>query len=235
MNATGLHLRRAEPADLGGPRRPRLGLRPRGGAHGRRGFSLVEAMVSAGIVGVMLVASVNLLSSAARTRVGDNNRRAAVLLAQHLISEVQQQAYEDESPLGLLFGPEVGELTRAQYDDVDDYKNHMDKPPSYRDGTPIANYARWNRKVKVNWVYPDNLGESLTDTGLVMIEVRVTDPRGVETLVRALRAERAAPADPPAAGGSWVNWVEVELQVGGDPPRHVITGVQTVGTPATPK
>ena len=93
-------------------------------ARGRAaGFSLVEAMVSAGIVGVMLVASVNLLGSAARTRVADNNRRAASLLAQQLMSEVQQHAYKDESLTALLFGPELGEDSRAKYDDVDDYNN----------------------------------------------------------------------------------------------------------------
>jgi type II secretory pathway pseudopilin PulG len=199
-----------------------------------RGFSLVEAMVSAGIVGVMLVASVNLLSGAARTRTADNNRRAALLLAQHLISEIQQQPYKDESPLGLLFGPEASETTRALYDDVDDYHNHTEKPPKYRDGTAIPDYTDWQRKVKVMWVSPDTLSQSLTDTGLALIEVRVTDPRGVERAMVALRSERAATAEPPPSGSTWVNWVEVELQVDGDPPRHVLTGVHPAGAPVTP-
>src|SRR5687767_10988084 len=181
---------------------------------GRPGFSLVEAMVSAGIVGGMLAASVNLPSSAARSRSADNNRRAALMLAQHLLSEVQALPYKDESPLGILFGPEPLETSRTDYDDLDDYKNYNEKPPLYRTGLPISDYARWQRKVRVKWVTPGTLTDSLVDTGLAMIEVRVEDPRGVETKLYALRAERAAPADPPIAGSTGVNWMEVELEVG---------------------
>ena len=238
MSASGSHLREGSAVDAEARRSSAPRARRRTGFAGDRrvrGFSLVEAMVSAGIVGVMLVASVNLLSSAARTRTADNNRRAALLLAQNLISEVQQQAYKDDSPLGLLFGPELTETTRADYDDVDDYRNYTEKPPKYRDGTPIPDYTGWQRKVNVSWVYPDTLNEALTDTGLVLVDVRVTDPRGVERSVQALRAERAVPAEPPAEGATWVNWVEVELQVDGDPPRHVLTGVQTVAAPLTPR
>ena len=65
------------------------------------------------------------------------------------------------------------------------------------------------------------------------IEVRVTDPRGVDTSVWALRAERAVPADPPLAGSTWVQISDVELQVSGNTPRHVVTGVNTVARPTT--
>ena len=202
-------------------------------ARAARGFSLVEAMVSAGIVGVMLVASVNLLSSAARTRVSDNNRRTALMLAQQLISEVQQQAYKDDSLTALLFGPELTETGRDKYDDVDDYNNYREKPPTDRSGAVIPGFADWQRKVKVAWVYPDSLEESLTDTGLVRIEVRVTDPRGVETSLYALRAERAVSADAPPPGSTWMQWTGVELEIGGDTPRRVVTGTSPIALPET--
>src|SRR5215207_5086517 len=130
-----------------------------------RGFSLVEAMVSAGIVGVMLVASVNLLGSAAKTRVTDNNRRTALALAQQLISEIQPLPYKDDSLTGILFGPELGESGRGSFDDVDDYENYREKPPEERDGTVMAGYDGWQRKVKIDWVDPNTLAESLVDTG----------------------------------------------------------------------
>ena len=210
---------------------PPAGVAP-GARPGRaRGFSLVEAMVSAGIVGVMLVASLNLLSSAARTRSADSNRRSAVLLAQQLMAEVQSQSYKDASVTGLLFGPELDETSRAHYDDVDDYKNYKEKPPVDRSGVALGGFGSWQRKVKVRWVHPDTLTESLTDTGLVLVEVTVQDPRGVETSVSALRAERAAAADPPLAGSTWVEWTEIELQSGGDVPRHAVTGVHPVARP----
>ena len=198
-----------------------------------RGFSLVEAMVSAGIVGVMLVASVNLLSSAARTRVADNNRRTALMLAQQLISEIQQQPYKDESLLNLVFGPELGETSRAQFDDVDDYDNYKESPPKDRNGADMTGFTGWQRKVKVKWVSSDTLSAASTDTGLVLIQVTVTDPRGVDTSVYSLRAERAVAADAPLAGSTWVNETDIELQVGGDAPRRILTGVNTVTRPPT--
>src|SRR3982750_2335230 len=73
------------------------------------GFSLVEAIVASGIVGLMLVASVNLLGGAVRARAADNDHRTGLMLAQQLMAEIQQQAYKDETPLNLTFGPELGE------------------------------------------------------------------------------------------------------------------------------
>jgi hypothetical protein len=188
-------------------------------------------MVSAGIVGVMLVASVNLLSSAARTRASDGNRRTAMLLAQQLMAEVQQQPYKEPSLVNILFGPELGENARTDYDDVDDYKSYTEKPPLDRTGAAMTDFAKWQRKVRVKWVTPDTLAESLVDTGLVMIEVRVQDPRGAETAVYALRAERAWPADAATSGSTSVVYTEVELQVGGQAPRRVVTGVAPVSRP----
>ena len=198
----------------------------------RAGFSLVEAMVSAGIVGVMLVASVNLLGSAARTRVADSNRRTGIMLAQQLISEVISQPYKEDSLLGaVLFGPEAGEAGRADFDDVDDYNNYKDKPPKDHNGVTINGFEGWQRKVKVKWVSASNLSESLTDSGLVMIQVTVTDPRGVDTSVYALRAERAIPAEPAPAGSTWSKYADIELEVGGTTPRHLYTGANTVTRP----
>jgi type II secretory pathway pseudopilin PulG len=205
--------------------------RPRRLASGARGFSLVEAMVSAGIVGVMLVASVNLLSSAARTRNADNNHRTGLLLAQQLITEVQTQPYKDESLP--VFGPEAGETVRSNFDDIDDYNDYREKPPKDRNGTAMPAYQDWERRVRIEWVSPDTLNGSGTDTGLLMIEVRVSDPRGQETRVYALRSERAVPVDPPVTGSTYVQWTEIELEVGGDTPRHSTTGVNSLLRPRT--
>lgn len=205
-----------------------------GGARGVGGFSLVEAIVSAGIVGIMLVASLNLLGSAARTRAGDNDRRTAIFLAHELLSEVQQQNYKDPSLTALLFGPELGENARTDFDDVDDYNKYTEKPPKDHSGAPMGGMSGFKRSVRVGWVQPSNLGPSNTDTGLVMIEVTVVDARGVSTSAYSLRGERATAADPPPASSTWVQWTSVELEVGGATPRRVNTAVNPVARPPTP-
>jgi type II secretory pathway pseudopilin PulG len=202
----------------------------------RQAFSLLEAIVAAAIVAVMLVASLNLLGSAALARGADNDHRTALLLAHQLMGEVQQQPYKDESLLAVLFGPEAGETntpTRAAFDDVDDYDNYMDKPPQLKDGTPLAGYESWKRKVRVVWVDPATLAESALDTGLKRIEVRVTDPRGRDTAVYALRSSSTTP-DPPPSGTSALLWTGIELEAGGETPRRTTAGVPVVTRPTVP-
>jgi type II secretory pathway pseudopilin PulG len=200
-----------------------------------RGFSLVEAVVAAGIVGLMLVASMNLVGGAVRTRVVDNDHRTALMLAQQLMAEIQQQPYKDESPLGLLFGPELGESTadRAAFDDVDDYNGFTEAPPRLKDGTLLAGYGAWKRKVSVKWVQPASLAASLTDSGLELIEVRAVDPGGRETAVSALRSAYTV-TDPPPSGTTSLRYTAVELEAGGATPRLATAGTIVLAQPQTP-
>ena len=203
---------------------------------GRGAFSLVEAIVATAIVALMLVASLNLLGSAAQTRGADNDHRTALQLAHQLLGEVQQQPYKDESLLAVLFGPETGETntpTRAAFDDVDDYNNYLDRPPQLKDGTPLAGYELWKRKVKVVWVDRVTLDEAAVDTGLKRIEVRVTDPRGRETTVYALRSANMVP-DAPPSGTSALLWTGIELETGGTTPRRTTGGGAVVTRPTVP-
>ena len=196
---------------------------------------MVEAIIAAGIVGLMLAASLNLLAAAAKSRAASNDRRAALMLAHQLMGEVLQQPYKDESIAALLFGPELGEGggSRAGFDDVDDYNKFQEKPPALKDGTLVAGYAGWTRKVTTKWVDPSTLATSLVDTGLVLVEVKVTDPRGGETSVSALRSLHMAPAAP-AAGTTALLWTGIELETGGAKPRTVTGGVEVVTRPSAP-
>jgi type II secretory pathway pseudopilin PulG len=217
-----------------------LPLSTRASARGRAafcaGFSLVEAIVATGIVALMLVAALNLVAGAARARAADGDHRAALMLAHQLMGEVQQQPYKDESLLGLLFGPEAGETptpTRADFDDVDDYHNFMEKPPALKAGTPLAGFDGWKRRVKVEWVDPQTLSDSLVDTGLVRLEVRVTDPQGREISVYAYRSAHMT-AGAPAAGTNALVWTGIELEADGETTRQATAGVGLVTLPTTP-
>jgi len=225
---------------LTGPRSQPLFSRPSAGARGtapglrRRAFSLVEAVVAAGIVGLMVVASMNLLGGAVRTRIVDNDKRTALMLAHQLMTEIQQQPYKDPTPLNLTFGVEPGEssATRADFDDVDDYNLYQEKPPHFKDGTMVTGYDAWKRNVKVTWVQPGTLTSSLVDTGLELIEVDVTDPSNRVTIVSALRSNYTA-ADAPPSGTTALSWTGIELEAGGDTPRRSTGGVNSVGQPVT--
>jgi MSHA pilin protein MshD len=153
-------------------------------------LTLVEAVVSIAIIGVMLVAALNTVGASQTTqkKMGDRNR--AMLLAQDLMSEIFQQSYiEPDDPDGLI-GMEGGEDSgkRDRFDDVDDYDGWSASPPEEKDGTVLVDFDGWRRSAAVDWVNPVDATEELgTNTGVKRITVSVTlDDVPLATLV-ALR------------------------------------------------
>jgi type II secretory pathway pseudopilin PulG len=145
---------------------------------GRWGFTLVEAAVSIVLVGMMLVAALNAVGAARTTekRVADRSR--ALWLAEDLMSEILRQHYEEPNlPVGSfgLAGSEVGDGSRALWDDVDDYHNWSASPPQQKDGTELAGFADCGRSVDVDWVEAVDFSQtSGSDTGIKQITVTVT-------------------------------------------------------------
>jgi MSHA pilin protein MshD len=97
------------------------------------------------------------------------------MLADGLIWEIMTKDYQDPSLPTLVLGPELGETSRSQYDDVDDYNGLVESPPQNKDGTTIPNLTNWTRSVLVEWVDPNNVtgAASLTETGCKRITVTV--------------------------------------------------------------
>jgi MSHA pilin protein MshD len=143
----------------------------------RRTLTLVEAVVSIAIVGVMLVAALNTVGASQTTqqKMGDRNR--AMLLAQDLMSEIFQQSYIEPDDAVAAIGLEGGENSdkRDRFDDVDDYDGWSASPPQRKDGTALSDFDGWRRSVVVDWVNPVNAAEELgADSGVKRITVSVT-------------------------------------------------------------
>ena len=143
----------------------------------RRALTLVEAVVSIAIIGVMLVAALNTVGASQTTqkKMGDRNR--AMLLAQDLMSEIFQQSYVEPDDVVAVIGLEGGENSekREWYDDVDDYDGWSASPPEEKDGTALSDFDGWRRSVAVDWVNPANAAEEQgADTGVKRITVSVT-------------------------------------------------------------
>lgn len=140
----------------------------------RRGVTIVEAAISILIVGLMMVAALNTVAASGIRQYRAADKARARFLAQDLMAEILMQAYIDPEDSTLALGPNPGELTRAQFDDVDDYDGLEEKPPRNRDGTPIAGLDEWERRVEVRWVNPTATGSSSAlPTGVKRITVRV--------------------------------------------------------------
>jgi type II secretory pathway pseudopilin PulG len=210
----------------------------------RPAFTLVEAVISIVIVGVMLVASLSTLGAAARSRRVRLEQSQHLTLAQDLMGEVLQTHYEESEAAGdqafipnvagqidileppehptPVYGPEPGEVdgTRAAFDDVDDYNFWSASPPQAKDGTPLPNLDGWERMVNVRKV---ELNDPTTptggpDLGLKRIRVRVIAPDGKKTEFVALRSRTGAYDQVPDVQTTYVTWAGVKLQIGESSP-----------------
>lgn len=154
------------------------------------GFTLVEAVMSILIVGLMLVAALNTVGASKVAQARNAEQTIGPMLAQDLMAEILTQAYQepDTTP---AFGRESGEYSysRSAYDDVDDYHGWSASPPKGKDNVALPDLAGWKREVSVVWVnsaLPDV--HSVTATGLKRITVTIKYQGRTVAKLTALRS-----------------------------------------------
>ena len=153
----------------------------------RRGFSLVEVVVSTIVVALLLVAGMQTAGASKSLQYRAATAGRGTLLAQALLSEVLAKPYAELNNLESI-GPEPGEGGRAAFDDVDDFHGWSDSPPTWPDGSAMALHGGggWGRSVTVEWVGPlDLTGAAVAaDGGVKRVTVTVArDGLTVATLV----------------------------------------------------
>ena len=144
----------------------------------KTGFTLIEAVMTLMIVGVMLAALLNTIGSARASRYLTEQRSHAELLADELIDEIKALPYEDPDQTVSGIGTEPGEglvtSNRLAYDDIDDYDNWIGTPPISTDGSAIAGATDLTRTVQVRYARPADINiDDPTDQGIKRIVVRV--------------------------------------------------------------
>jgi MSHA pilin protein MshD len=192
----------------------------------RRGLTLIEVMFATIIMATMLVASFGAVSSAAKTRIAQQESAFGLALARQLLTEIVQTRYQDLTDP--IFGVETGE-TRATYDDVDDYDGLAENSGKYADGATIPGATGWKRKVTVDWVDSANPNvKVLTETGLKRIRVKVTTPSGKDISLYLLRSKYDRYEQVPASQSTYTSWAGVSIQVGTSTLGRNVQGVNLV-------
>jgi hypothetical protein len=182
----------------------------------------------------VLVAALGAFGAIARSQRNQVDRTAGYALADQLMAEIVQCRFAEPSGGGTTLGPDAGELTRASYDDVDDYKGYTASPPVLRDGTAMPEYSGWTRAVDVVCVKPDQPDVPIVAGDpqvLKKITVRVTSPVGTVVILRALRGVDGAYEQAPTAVTNYLTWGGVSAKVGdrgrtvygGSHPLNVVT------------
>ncbi len=129
--------------------RHRTFVRPRPG--GARALTLVECLIALTILGALTLAVMATGTAAHQHLREGSHELLAIRLARDLAEEVLGQAYEDPQTPG-NFGPEVGELARTAFDDLDDYHGYTEAPGQIRDATGAlypAELQEFSRRVAV--------------------------------------------------------------------------------------
>jgi len=153
----------------------------------RRGFSLLEVSCATLLVGVMLVGAMQTVGSVLRQRARTAIEHRAQLIGKQLLEEILAQAYVEptDSP---VFGLEVLELNRSQFDDVDDYHGLDESPPANRNGVALVGLNGWRRRVTVKYVDPLNPTAIVTgDLGAKWIKVEVLENGQLRATVQSLK------------------------------------------------
>jgi len=124
------------------------------------GFTLVEVLVAAAIMGIMFVA----LMEAFRTGLQMLEQSQRMTVASALAEEVYQMTLtlpltDPEQPLH--WGPETGES--PPFDDVDDLDAAVFSPPVNADGNVIAGLADYEQQVTVVSVSKQDLDQVVGD------------------------------------------------------------------------
>jgi prepilin-type N-terminal cleavage/methylation domain-containing protein len=161
----------------------------------RNGFTLIEAVMSMLVVGIMMVAAMNTIGASRMTQSRVAERAVGPMLAEDLMSEILSQGYKEPDET-TVFGRESSESggNRSDWDDVDDYDGWSKSPPQNKDGTVIPDLDGWKRSVTVQWVKSDSLTEVGVNTGIKRIDVTVTHKDRVVSELSMVRTE-AWPGD----------------------------------------
>lgn len=157
----------------------------------RRALTLAEAVVSMVIVSTLLVAALTAAGGVRLTEQTNRDRVRGIQLAQDLLAEIMAQPYEDPDHTAGTFGlgsDEVGDGSRALWEDVDDYDGWSASPPEEKDGTPLTGFEGWERRVAVAWVSPGEVDLTVSaDQRVKRITVTVLKAGGEVAELSGLR------------------------------------------------
>lgn len=165
----------------------------------RHGLTIVECLVAMTILSVVVLVTCYTLAAGEQHLYEGNRIGTAVRLGRDLLEEIVARDYRDRSTTGNgngngnNLGPESDELTRAQFDDVDDYQNYTEAPGALVGATgalyPAADQV-FRRKVTIT---KGNL--NVTDLGTqfsgLTVKVIVTAPTGQQWVFQRFIPEPA--------------------------------------------
>jgi len=150
--------------------------------HSRRraGFTLAEGLLASALLAITVVAILSPMSAASQQVRAAEQSQVAITLARQLLDEIMSKPFSDPTDGTTIPGPEPGETTRSDFDNVDDYHNYQDRVdaagrPAVAGAPPNSVYQR---QVVVEYrTSPAGPAAPSGDHLLVTVSVRSPDGR----------------------------------------------------------
>jgi type II secretory pathway pseudopilin PulG len=122
----------------------------------RRGFTLMEAALATVIVGVGLLAMIQLMGSLTAQNAAAHQMTTARLLASHIQEAMAGLSFSDPAYANTYFGPEPGE-TLSSYNDVDDFDGRTFSPPIDSTRAAVPTLGQYSQEISVWPVHANQL------------------------------------------------------------------------------
>jgi len=152
-----------------------------------RGFTLIEAALATVIVGTGVLSILAAQQAYHRKNGWANHAGTAMLLANEIRELTFGMPLHDPTTGSSFLGPEPGETSVKDYDDLDDFAGVVTSgigagttfnPPINALGEEIPDMEQWTQHVKVEAVDPDYISSTitrkLTTSNVVRVTVTVT-------------------------------------------------------------
>ena len=138
------------------------------------GFTLIEAAIATGIIGIGITAL--MASVAAGTRVNDSGQKLtqAVFLAQEIREWTLKLPFRDPDAADAGKPPgSDGTNPQTFVDDLDDLMDVTYTPPRDGAGSSIVDMVGWSQKITLTWRNPNNLAATVAAGASEIINVSV--------------------------------------------------------------
>ena len=138
----------------------------------RRGFTLLETGLATSIIGLGVVALLQLITKLTVTQITAVDMTVAVNLANN-VHELTYNLHFFDPTQPTHWGPETGE-TLATYNDNDDFDGASFSPPVDARRQTISNLSGWTQSITVRSVDPNNLTSTVPNGSTPTERITVT-------------------------------------------------------------
>jgi hypothetical protein len=139
----------------------------------RAGFTLLETALATIIVGVGVMAMVELFAACTVENNTGSHMTAAMLLANNIQELMASLPFNDPSYGSTYFGPEPGEVW-PNYNDVDDFDGMVFNPPIDSLKNPIPALSQYTQRISVMPVLPNQLNGNTNESAPTIVKTTYT-------------------------------------------------------------